>query len=167
MRGLDPIQDTVLSAHDDLRVDAGKLSQVPGWPGQLARRTASSSKDQQTPRLPEQGVDVGLQLPVGVDDLELFLDADRERLLAHLNLPAVAAGNSMPTNRVRNQVVRRTPPTRAAVGTPRIPPTHLSRAPRRRRRKSNKGLGWLGIRGPGPRLVRLALRLGSSPARGR
>jgi hypothetical protein len=42
-----------------------------------------------------------------------------------------------------------------------------SAAPRRRRRKSNKGLGWLGIRGPGPRLVRLALRLGSSPARGR
>jgi hypothetical protein len=44
---------------------------------------ASSSKDQQTPRSPEQGVDVGLQLPAGVDDLEPFLDADRERLLAH------------------------------------------------------------------------------------
>jgi hypothetical protein len=51
---------------------------MPGWPGQLAPRTTSSSKDQQTPRLPEQGVDVGLQLPVSVDDLELFLDADRE-----------------------------------------------------------------------------------------
>jgi hypothetical protein len=69
---LEAFQDTALSAHDDLRVDTGKLSQVPGWPGQLARRTTSSSKDQQTPRLPEQGVDVGLQLPVSVDDLELF-----------------------------------------------------------------------------------------------
>jgi hypothetical protein len=57
MRGLDPTQDTTLSAHDD----------------------------------PEP-----------------FLDADRERLLAQWNLPAVAADNSMPTNRVRNQAVRRT-----------------------------------------------------------
>jgi hypothetical protein len=35
----------------------------------------------------QQGVDVGLELPTGVDDLELFLDADRERLLAHSEPP--------------------------------------------------------------------------------
>jgi hypothetical protein len=52
---------------------------------------------------------VGLQLPTGVDDLELFLDADRKRLLAHRNLPAVTAGNSMPAKRARNQADRPLP----------------------------------------------------------
>jgi hypothetical protein len=80
---LDATQDMALSANADQPVDAGKSRQVLGRPGQLARLRAPSSKDQQTPRSPEQGVDVGLQLPAGVDHLEPFLDADRERLLAH------------------------------------------------------------------------------------
>jgi hypothetical protein len=49
---------------------------------------------------------VGLQLPTGVDDLELFLDADRERLLAHRNLPALAVGSSMPAEPPANQAHR-------------------------------------------------------------
>jgi hypothetical protein len=44
-----------------------------------------------------------------VDDLELFLDADRERLLGHRNLPAVAAGNSMPAEQARNPTDRSRP----------------------------------------------------------
>jgi hypothetical protein len=47
-------------------------------------------------------------------------------------------------------------------------PTRPHQQPlRRRRRKSNEGLGWLAVRGPGRRPVRPALRPGSSPARGR
>jgi hypothetical protein len=52
---------------------------------------------------------VGLELPAGVDDLELFLDADRERLLAHRTSPALTAGNSMPTEQPRNQPDRPRP----------------------------------------------------------
>jgi hypothetical protein len=46
---------------------------------------------------------VGLELPAGVDDLKLFLDADRERLLAHRNLPELADSTSMPAKPARNQ----------------------------------------------------------------
>jgi hypothetical protein len=52
-RGQNATEDMRLSAEIDLRVDAPRFGRVVLWPGQLARRAASSSRDQQqTPRSP-------------------------------------------------------------------------------------------------------------------
>jgi hypothetical protein len=40
---------------------------------------------------------VGLQLPTGIDDLELLFNANGELLRGHENLPGMAAATRMPT----------------------------------------------------------------------
>jgi hypothetical protein len=57
MRGLETSQDMALSANVDQRADIGSLGRVLLPPGQLARRTTSSSRDQQTPRPPSARAD--------------------------------------------------------------------------------------------------------------
>jgi hypothetical protein len=69
MRGLDPTQDTGLSAHDDLRVDAGNLGRVllrPANPGGLG----ASSKEllaHADRHLRSGGRHLGWPEPVGYD----------------------------------------------------------------------------------------------------
>ena len=46
---------------------------------------------------------MGFQLPAGVDDLEVLLDTDGERLLAHRNLPGANGCQEQATKRPGNE----------------------------------------------------------------